>query len=75
MHDREARPTGAVNSTAVIANETMILLTDFAYSTDEIASRETISCGRIAVGFSFAFRKAFCEEQDMISFGILRKEL
>ena len=26
MHDREARPTGAVNSTAVIASETMILL-------------------------------------------------
>ena len=26
MHDREAKPTGAVNSTAVIASETMILL-------------------------------------------------
>jgi hypothetical protein len=75
MHDRAVRPIGAVNSTAVIASEIMILLTDFAYSTDEIASRETISCGRIAVGFSFAFRKTFCEEQDMISFGILRKEL
>jgi hypothetical protein len=63
MHDREARPTGAVNSTAVIANETMILLTDFAYSTDEIASRETISCGRIAVGFCLYFSKHFARKK------------
>jgi len=26
MHDREAKPTGAANNTAVIASETMILL-------------------------------------------------
>ena len=52
----------------------MILLTDFAYSTDEIASRETISCGRIASGFSFAFLEAFCEEEGGNFFVILEEK-
>ena len=66
MHDREARPTGAVNSTAVIANETMILLTDFAYSTDEIASRGTILADALPWVFGLHFSKYFARNRATI---------
>jgi hypothetical protein len=63
MHDRAVRPMGAVNSTAVIATETMILLTDFPYSTDEIASRETILPDASPPVFHLHFAKHFARNK------------
>jgi hypothetical protein len=41
MHERAAKLTGAVNNTAVIASETMILLnTSFRISTNQTSRRE-----------------------------------
>jgi hypothetical protein len=63
MHDRAVRPIGAVNSTAVIASETMILLTEFAYSTDEIASRATILADASLSVFHLHFAKHFARNK------------
>jgi hypothetical protein len=73
MHDREARPAGAVNSTAVIANETMILLTDFAYSTDEIASRGTILADAPPWVFGLHFSKYFARNKATIQLNERRR--
>ena len=63
MHDREVRPTGAVNSTAVMASETMILLTEFAYSTDEIASLGTILADALPSFFGLHLSKYFARKR------------
>ena len=44
MHDRAVRLTGAVISTAAIASEMIILLTQTGYTTSKTARRESHEC-------------------------------
>jgi hypothetical protein len=66
MHDRAVTPIGAIKSTAVIASETMILFTEFAYSTDEIASRGTILADASPLVFGLHFSKYFARKKATI---------